>query len=196
MRKHDSAIVGFATKPTWNPALGERPEANPRWVRLGSCKEALPRRFPQSLPIALSLRPVAGARLYPFPVSTMKSFFKILRIALGPVMLLWEAITRPQGIKRAPAAQGQVDRQCRDLVLYQYKTCPFCIKVRREVHRLSLRIETRDAQQEGKNRDALVRGGGQAKVPCLKITDQAGNSEWLYESGKIIAYLHGRFAAV
>lgn len=126
----------------------------------------------------------------------MKSFFKILRIALGPVMLLWEVITRPKGIKRAPAAQGQVDRQCRDMVLYQYKTCPFCIKVRREVHRLSLHIETRDAQQEGKNRDALLRGGGKAKVPCLKITDQAGNSEWMYESATIIAYLHGRFAAV
>jgi hypothetical protein len=41
-----------------------------------------------------------------------------------------------------------------------------------------------------------VRGGGQAKVPCLKVTDQAGNSEWMYESGKIIAYLHGRFSAV
>ncbi|MDP2135581.1 MAG: glutathione S-transferase N-terminal domain-containing protein [Sulfuritalea sp.] len=125
----------------------------------------------------------------------MKSVFKILRIALGPFMLLWEILTRPKGLARAPAAQQAVDRECRDLVLYQYRTCPFCIKVRREIHRLSLHIETRDAQPEGTNREALLRGGGQAKVPCLKITDQAGNSEWMYESGKIIAYLHGRFAA-
>ena len=126
----------------------------------------------------------------------MKLLFKTLRILLGPFMLLWELLTRPQGLVRPPALQEQVDQQCRNLVLYQFKTCPFCIKVRREIHRLSLNIETLDAQQEGKNRDELVRGGGQAKVPCLKITDQAGSSQWMYESGKIIAYLHGRFAAV
>jgi glutathione S-transferase len=89
-----------------------------------------------------------------------------------------------------------VDVQCRDIVLYQYRTCPFCMKVRREIRRLSLNIGTLDAQQPGANRDELVRGGGQAKVPCLKITDQAGNSRWLYESGAIIEYLRGRFAAV
>lgn len=43
------------------------------------------------------------------------------------------------------------------------------------------------------NREDLVRGGGKAKVPCLKITDQAGNSQWMYESGEIIQYLRGHF---
>lgn len=122
-------------------------------------------------------------------------FFKTLRIILGPPMLLWEMITRPQGLARSPAAQGAVDEQCRDIAFYQYRTCPFCMKVRREIRRLSLNIETCDAQQPGAIRDELVRGGGQAKVPCLKITDQAGSSRWLYESGAIIEYLRGRFAA-
>ena len=125
----------------------------------------------------------------------VRFFFKTIRIILGPLMLLWEIISRPKGIVRQPEAQGQVDQQCRDIVLYQYRTCPFCMKVRREMRRLSLNIATLDAQQEGKNRDDLVRGGGQAKVPCLKITDQAGNSQWMYESGAIIEYLRGRFAA-
>lgn len=66
----------------------------------------------------------------------MKIFFKFVRLVLGPVMLLWEKITRPTGIVRQAAAQTRVDEQCRDLVLYQYRTCPFCIKVRQEVHRL------------------------------------------------------------
>lgn len=128
--------------------------------------------------------------------TVIRSFFKILRIILGPFMLLWEMLTRPQGLARPPAAQDAVDRDCRNIVLYQYRTCPFCMKVRREMDRLSLNIETVDAQQPGTNRDDLARLGGQAKVPCLKITDQAGNSQWLYESGKIIDYLRGRFAAV
>jgi hypothetical protein len=33
-------------------------------------------------------------------------------------------------------------------------------------------------------------------VPCLKITDEAGNSHWLYDSEKIIAYLRSNFAQV
>jgi len=121
-------------------------------------------------------------------------FFKTLRLIIGPLLLLWEMVARPKGLARAPAAQKKVDRQCRSIVLYQYKSCPFCLKVRQEIRRLSLRIARLDAQTAGRHREELVRGGGRAKVPCLKITDQAGNSQWLYESGEIVAYLRGRFA--
>lgn len=124
----------------------------------------------------------------------IRSFFKLLRLVLGPFMLLGEFLTRPRGIVRTPAAQAAVDQQCRELALYQYKTCPFCIKVRQEMRRLSLSVETRDAQQQGDNRAALLASGGQTKVPCLKINDAAGNTQWLYESGEIIAYLRQRFA--
>ena len=123
-----------------------------------------------------------------------RMFFKTLRAILGPLMLLWEMLSRPKGIVRQAAAQTQVDQQCQGIVLYQYKTCPFCIKVRQEISRLSLNIERRDAQSEGANREELVRGGGKAKVPCLKITDQVGTVQWMYESGAIIDYLRGRFA--
>ena len=124
----------------------------------------------------------------------IRPFFKTLRAVLGPPMLLWEWLRRPRGIKRDAAAQAAIDEQCRSLVLYQFRTCPFCIKVRQECRRLSLRIETRDAQPAGPVRDELVGGGGRAMVPCLRIADQHGNGEWLYESDRIIAYLRGRFA--
>ncbi|MEI8170904.1 MAG: glutathione S-transferase N-terminal domain-containing protein [Rhodoferax sp.] len=110
-------------------------------------------------------------------------------------MLLGEIISRPKGLVRPAATQAKVDQACQSLVLYQYKTCPFCIKVRQEMSRLSLRIERLDAQPEGKNREDLLSGSGQTKVPCLKITDQAGNSQWMTDSSKIIAYLQGRFAS-
>lgn len=124
----------------------------------------------------------------------IRTFFKTLRIVIGPFMLLGEFLTRPKGMARPAASQAEVDAQCRSLALYQYKTCPFCIKVRQEMRRLSVKIEGFDAQQAGHNRDELLSGGGQAKVPCLKITDPAGNSQWLYESGEIIKYLRSRFA--
>ena len=124
----------------------------------------------------------------------IRLFFKSLRTILGPVMLLKEAVTRPKGLVRPQALQQTVDQQCETLVLYQYKTCPFCIKVRQEISRLSLKINRIDAQPEGRDRQNLLLGGGQAKVPCLKITDSAGHSQWLYDSEKIVAYLRGRFA--
>lgn len=123
----------------------------------------------------------------------IRSFFKTLRIVLGPFMLLWEFVTTPKGVVRPEAQQQAVDARCRQLVLYQYRTCPFCIKTRREIRRLSLPIELRDAQHDAQHRAALEAGGGRVKVPCLKITDSAGKSEWLYESGKIIAFLDAEF---
>ena len=123
-------------------------------------------------------------------------FFKTLRLLLGPVMRLWEIVSRPKGVVRALALQAEIDAQCSSLVLFQFKTCPFCIKVRQEMRRLSLNIDHRDAQKEGTNRAELVHGLGQPKVPCLKITDAAGVSQWLVESGAINAYLRGRFANV
>lgn len=124
----------------------------------------------------------------------IRTFFKTLRLMLGPVLLLREHLTRPSGLVRAPAAQAQVDQHCEELALYQFKTCPFCIKVRQEMRRLSLNVAQLDAQHDGPHRAALLQGGGQAKVPCLKITDAAGQSQWLYESAAISAYLRGRFA--
>lgn len=125
----------------------------------------------------------------------IRTFFKTLRLILGPLLLLREWLTRPKGMQREQAEQQNVDQQCRDMALYQYKTCPFCTKVRQEMRRLSLKIELLDAQHDATHRDALLQGGGQAKVPCLRITDQAGNTQWMYESNQIIEYLRGRFAA-
>lgn len=126
----------------------------------------------------------------------IRLFFRTLRTALGPVMLLKESLTRPKGLTRTPAAQQAVDQQCASLALYQYKTCPFCIKVRQEMRRLSLTIEQIDAQHEGPARRDLLAHGGQTKVPCLKITDSSGASQWLYDSEEIKTYLQNRFATV
>ena len=125
----------------------------------------------------------------------IRSFYKALRWVLGPVMLLRESLTRPKGVVRSPEQQARVDAQCKDLALYQYPTCPFCIKVRQQMRRLSLNIEKYDAQHEGPHRTHLLQGGGQAKVPCLRITNGAGQMQWMYESDTINAYLKQRFSS-
>ena len=124
----------------------------------------------------------------------MKIFFKTLRLILMPFMLLWAKLATPKGIVREAQAQQQVDRECKKLALYHFKTCPFCIKVRHEIARLSLPIELRDAQHDTKHRNDLQSGGGKIQTPCLQITDNQGRVQWLYESNDIIKYLQQRFA--
>jgi glutaredoxin len=126
--------------------------------------------------------------------TVIRTFFRILRIVLGPVMLLKERLTEPTGVVREAAAQARVDQQCQSLALYQFSTCPFCIKVRQEMRRLSLPIEKRDAQHHSANRDALLQGSGATQVPCLQITEADGQTRWLKDSTAIVAYLRERFA--
>ena len=137
------------------------------------------------------------ARHQALPFTPMKpvirAFFKTLRLVLGPVMLLKERLTQPKGVQRDAAAQAAVDLQCQSLALYQFNTCPFCIKVRQEMRRLSLPIEKRDAQHHIANRDELQQGSGATKVPCLKITEANGETRWLQDSNAIVAHLRERF---
>ena len=109
--------------------------------------------------------------------------------------MAWEVVTTPRGIVRANGEQNKVNQQAQNLVLYQFKTCPFCIKVRREINRLSLPIELRDAQKNQQYRIELQQGGGQIKVPCLRIMDEHGQAQWMYESAEINQYLHNRFVS-
>ena len=123
-----------------------------------------------------------------------KIFFRSLRIILGPFLLLSEWLTTPRGIKRSAEEQQAVDQQTAKLMLYQFKTCPFCIKTRRAIKRLSLNIAIVDAQKNQQNRHELLEGGGTIKVPCLRITHDDGSVEWMYESTDIINYLESRFS--
>ncbi|CAM3317700.1 glutaredoxin family protein [Halomonas lysinitropha] len=123
----------------------------------------------------------------------IRTFFRGLRLVLAPVMLISEKLSTPQAIERSPEEQARVDEACQNLALYQFRTCPFCIKVRKEIARLGLNIEVRDAQLDPDHRRELQEGGGRVKVPCLKIIHDDGVTEWLYESEDINAWLHRRF---
>lgn len=124
----------------------------------------------------------------------IRLFFRTLRLVLMPFMLLWARLATPKGIVRSTDAQQKIDLACDKLALYHFKTCPFCIKVRHEMARLSLPIMLRDAQHDSAHRSDLEQGGGKIQTPCLKITDDQGKVRWLYESNDIIKYLQQRFS--
>ena len=124
----------------------------------------------------------------------IRMFFRALRLVLNPFMLIWARLATPKGIVRAGEAQQKIDLECANLALYHFKTCPFCIKVRHEMARLSLHIELRDAQHDPERRAELLQGGGKIQTPCLRITDVQGHDQWMFESNDIIRYLQQRFA--
>jgi glutaredoxin len=121
---------------------------------------------------------------------------KTIRWILGKIILLLDAISAPKGIVRDAAAQKQIDAATASMSMYQFKACPFCVKVRRELKRHSLNIELRDAQNNADIKAELTREGGRHKVPCLRIEKSDSSVEWLYESNDIIAYLKNQFNLV
>jgi len=124
----------------------------------------------------------------------IRVFFRTLRLALKPFMLLWAKLAMPKGVVRSDEEQQKVNGECVALTLYHFKTCPFCIKVRHEMARLSLPIQLRDAQHDPEQRADLLQGGGKIQTPCLRIADDRGNVQWMFESNDIIKYLQQRFA--
>lgn len=100
-------------------------------------------------------------------------------------------MTRSTPVERSSEDQAAVDAATKNLSLYQFYACPFCVKVRREMARLGLDIELRDAQG-GPYREELQRATGRVQAPCLRIEDE-GEVQWMYESNDIIQYLQGRF---
>ncbi|KKO47774.1 glutaredoxin [Arsukibacterium sp. MJ3] len=134
----------------------------------------------------------------------IRLFFRLIRLVLTPFMLLAEWLTTPKAINRSAEQQAQVNQACQQLALYQFAACPFCIKVRKEMARLGLTIEKRDAQHNPLHRKTLHDNGGKIKVPCLRITSvvteaqpkgqaAAQQEQWLYESTAIIHYLQQQF---
>lgn len=123
-----------------------------------------------------------------------KYFFKTIRIILGPIVLFVNWVTMPKGVERPAEQQQKIDTEAKSLTLYQFRTCPFCIKVKRMIKRLSLNIEMLDAQYDTQIREELLSKGGKISVPCLKITNEQGETTWMYESAEINRYLEQRFA--
>lgn len=121
-------------------------------------------------------------------------FFRAVHYTAGPLLLLWEKLATPAGMKRPVELQQQVDASTRSLVLYQFLMCPFCVTVRRTIKALSLNIETRDALRDMNSRQQLLQGGGRLQVPCLRVTDAQGNVTWMYESRAIVSYLQALYA--
>lgn len=72
----------------------------------------------------------------------------------------------------------------RELVLYGRGSCPYCLRVYRELERLEVEVELRDTGGGSAYRQELRERTGRTQVPCLFIDGQP-----LFESADIVAWL-------
>ena len=114
---------------------------------------------------------------------------QIIRWILGRIILFFNWVFTPRSIKHDAELQAEIDKKMANLALYQYPACPFCVKVRRSMKRNNLKIKTINAKTCETSKKELETGGGKLKVPCLRIENNIGEVNWMYESSDIINYL-------
>jgi len=124
----------------------------------------------------------------------MGFIFKPVRWLLGQIIIFIDWVTRPKPVERSAEKQKEVDAKTQSMALYHFQQCPFCVKTRRQIRRLALNIETRDARNDPNWNQELISEGGKYQVPCLKITADDGSVEWLYESSEINQLLDKQFS--
>lgn len=117
----------------------------------------------------------------------------LIRNLLGAIIIFFDWVFTPKSVKRDSESQAAVQAKLAGLTLYQYKGCPFCIKVRRAMKREGISIETKYANTDKTAGEELLAGGGKMMVPCLRM-EEGSDVNWMYESSDIIAYLQKRIA--
>jgi len=61
--------------------------------------------------------------------------------------------------------------------------------VLREMRNTQVQVELMNTLTNPVNRQDLIQGGGRGTVPCLRITGENGDVQWMYESSDIVQYL-------
>lgn len=115
---------------------------------------------------------------------------KIIRTILGKLILFLDATFTPAPIiKRDSMAQSALNEKTKTWILYQLQTCPFCVKVRRQMKRLAVDIPLKDVGKYPQAQKELMEGGKIDQVPCLRYFDESGKVQWMYESSDINEFL-------
>lgn len=113
---------------------------------------------------------------------------KFIRIILGFFVRHIDRLTAPTPIEHEAQIQAQLDLKTETFTLYHLETCPFCVKVRREIRRLNLKVKFKEIAQDPVALQELLAGGKLDQAPCLRIEGPTG-TQWMYESSVINEFL-------
>lgn len=76
--------------------------------------------------------------------------------------------------------------------LYYHNTCPYCLKVLAALSVMKIDVEKRNVMKNPEFRQQQLNATGRTTVPCLLITDDNQQEQWMYESSDIIRYLQSQ----
>jgi len=119
---------------------------------------------------------------------------KTIKKIIGSILAAINDKTLPQKGHRSAEIQKKVLKEISSFSIYEFSTCPYCMRVRRALHRLNLPIELRNIKQNNKFRIELIEQGGKVQVPCLKIENHGEPDKWMYESKEIVRFLESKFS--
>ncbi|MGM0501974.1 MAG: glutathione S-transferase family protein [Bacillota bacterium] len=74
------------------------------------------------------------------------------------------------------------------MLLHQFQSCPYCIKVRNKLEELGLDYETREVPRDRSQRNKIKELSGQLKVPVLEDGEQV-----IHDSTAIVRYLEENY---
>ncbi|MCK8828213.1 glutathione S-transferase N-terminal domain-containing protein [Natroniella acetigena] len=74
--------------------------------------------------------------------------------------------------------------------LYQFESCPYCVKVRRKLDQLGLDYEKVEVSRDRSQRAKIKELSGQIKVPVIEDSD----GTVVNDSAKIVEYLEEKYA--
>ena len=112
----------------------------------------------------------------------------LVRSFLAVIIRIIDFLFAPKLAKLPEHQAAKVEAQTRSMSIYQFKACPFCVKLRWAMRRMGVDLPFEDAKNDPKAKQELLAGGGKVKVPCLKY-EKDGQEKWLYESKDIEAFL-------
>src|SRR5258708_3934691 len=122
-----------------------------------------------------------------------EKMMKLIRKILRPFVFLVEYLLSPKAVNRSFEEQLKINEKTKNMELFQFEACPFCVKVRLAEKRLGINLKKRDVLNEKMAEEELLKGGGQRQVPCLRIKNEDGTSKWIYESSDIVTFMDRQF---
>lgn len=113
----------------------------------------------------------------------------------GKTLSFVDRIMPVKPVPRSVEEQLLLDRESRRMQLYFCPSCPSSVSIKRYCERIGLHVVQKDVERVNAFRNELVNGGGESRVPCLKVENNDGDS-WVYSPEGIMDYLNERFAAL